>query len=159
MPCKKGTKKHSGFQETEAKSDESSKISKTKHACIVEAHEFTRQRLESSRTKARVAWKVVLCFSNRASICSHALVLLSQTRSIGMTGWRTSFSLQTFVLSTDLRLISFGLCFLAVYNHRFRHVWIVDPCLRNHISLQPCVSNTFGLFPVSVFKHLSLALP
>ena len=48
MPCKKGTKKRSSFQETEAKSCESNKIPKTKHACIVEAHESTRQRLESS---------------------------------------------------------------------------------------------------------------
>ena len=47
MPCKKGTKKLSIFQETEAKSCESYKIPKTNHACIVEAHESTRQRLES----------------------------------------------------------------------------------------------------------------
>ena len=38
MPCKKGTKKRSSFQDTEAKSCESNK----------EAHESTRQRLESS---------------------------------------------------------------------------------------------------------------
>ena len=48
LPCKKGTKKLSSFQETEAKSCESNKIPKTKHACIVEAYESTRQRLESS---------------------------------------------------------------------------------------------------------------
>ena len=42
------TKKHSWLQETEAKSGESNKIPKTKHACIVEAHESTRQHLESS---------------------------------------------------------------------------------------------------------------
>ena len=36
MLCKIGTKKHSRRQETEAKSDESNKIPKTKHACIVD---------------------------------------------------------------------------------------------------------------------------
>ena len=51
MLCRKGTKKHSGLQETEAKSDESNKIPKTKHACIVEVHETKRQRLESSLPK------------------------------------------------------------------------------------------------------------
>ena len=51
MPCKKGTKKHFPFQETEAKSCESNKIAKRKHACIMEAHESTRQRLESSLPK------------------------------------------------------------------------------------------------------------
>ena len=51
MPCKKGTKKRTTFQQTEAKSSASNKIPKTKHACIVEAHESTRQRLESSLHK------------------------------------------------------------------------------------------------------------
>ena len=49
------------------------------------------------RTKARVAWKVVLYFENRASICSHALILLSPTRGIVTTARRTSISLQPFV--------------------------------------------------------------
>ena len=53
MPCKKGTKKRSSFQETEAKSCESNKIPKTKHVCIVKVHESTRQRLESSLSKHR----------------------------------------------------------------------------------------------------------
>ena len=44
-------KKHSRLQETEATSDESNKIPKTKHACIVESHESTRQRLESALPK------------------------------------------------------------------------------------------------------------
>ena len=48
MLCKKGTKKRSSFQELGVKSRESNKIPKTKHACIVEAHESTRQRVESS---------------------------------------------------------------------------------------------------------------
>ena len=51
MPCKKATKKHSRLHETEAKSDESNKIAKTKHVCLVEAHESTRQRLDSSLPK------------------------------------------------------------------------------------------------------------
>ena len=51
MPCKKGPKKRSSFQITEAKSCESNKIPKTKHACIVEAHESTRKRLEPSLPK------------------------------------------------------------------------------------------------------------
>ena len=51
MHCKRGAKKRSGFQETEAKSCESNKIPKTMHACIVEVHESTRQRLESSPPK------------------------------------------------------------------------------------------------------------
>ena len=48
MSCNKGTKKRSDFQETEAKNYESNNIPKTNHTCIVEAHESTRQRLESS---------------------------------------------------------------------------------------------------------------
>ena len=48
IPCKKGTKNRSSFQETETKSYESNNIPKTNHTCIVEAHESTRQRLESS---------------------------------------------------------------------------------------------------------------
>ena len=51
MPCKKWTKYPSRFQETEAKSDTFTSIPNTKHACVVEAHESTRQRLESSLPK------------------------------------------------------------------------------------------------------------
>ena len=51
MPCKKRTKKHFGFQETVARSDQFNVIPKTKHACIVEAHESTRKRLKSSLLK------------------------------------------------------------------------------------------------------------
>ena len=50
-PCKRGTNNHSELKETEAKSDESNKVPKTKHACIVEAHESTRKRLESALPK------------------------------------------------------------------------------------------------------------
>ena len=51
LPCKEGTKKHSEFQETGAKSDEFNKIRKTKHTCIVEAHESTRKHLDSPLPK------------------------------------------------------------------------------------------------------------
>ena len=39
------------LQESEAKSGESNKFPKTMHACIVEAHESTRKRLESCLPK------------------------------------------------------------------------------------------------------------
>ena len=39
---------HSSPQEAEAESCESNKIPETTHACIVEAHQSTTQRLESS---------------------------------------------------------------------------------------------------------------
>ena len=51
MPRKKGTKKHYPFQETYAKVVNPTRFQKTKHARVVEAHESTRQRLESSLPK------------------------------------------------------------------------------------------------------------
>ena len=51
MPCKRGTKTLYSFQESEANSCEPIKIPKTLHACIVDALESTRQRLESSLPK------------------------------------------------------------------------------------------------------------
>ena len=51
MPCNKGTKSPACFQGTEAKHDAPNNVPKTKYACIVEAHESTRQRLESSPPK------------------------------------------------------------------------------------------------------------
>ena len=42
MPCKRGTKKHLGLQETEARSDEFNKLPKSTRACVVEAHESMR---------------------------------------------------------------------------------------------------------------------
>ena len=48
VPCKKGSKRPTHFHKTEAKSDASNTVPKTKHVCIVEAHEYTKQRLESS---------------------------------------------------------------------------------------------------------------
>ena len=41
MLCKMGAKKHLKLRETASESDESNKIQKRKHACIVEAHEST----------------------------------------------------------------------------------------------------------------------
>ena len=129
----------------------------------------------------RHAWhgKVVMYCSNRASICSHALVLLTPTRWIVMTGWRTSISLQPFVQTRgSLLYTSIGLqpCVSkpfefgswSAYTHQspawsFKHVWMETPCLSISICLQPCVSpvlcsNTFGLwFLVSVHTHLSTA--
>ena len=50
--AKKGSKKHSQLLETESKSGECNKIPKqSMHACIVEAHESTRKRLESTLPK------------------------------------------------------------------------------------------------------------
>ena len=50
MPCEMGTKKRlKRLRETANESDESNKIQKTKLACVVEAHESTRKRLESTQ--------------------------------------------------------------------------------------------------------------
>ena len=75
-----------------------------------------------------------------------------------MTDWRTSISLQPFVqtrgslLYTSISLHPvFQTCFdcgsVSAYTHHspvlcFECVWIVNPCLRTRICLQPC-SNTF----------------
>ena len=81
---------------------------------------------DAPRTKARVAWKVVLYFSNLASICSHALILLSPTRWIVMTGWRTSISLQPVFKHVWIMV---PCCIQAsVSTLCFKHAWIVDPC-------------------------------
>ena len=127
------------------------------------------------RTKARVARNVVLYCSNRASICSHALILLSPTRWIIITGWRTSISLQPFVQtrldygSLFYTSISFHPVFqkpcvlktfelwilvcvhASVSSLSFKHVWMVFPSLSTNIGLQLCqtpilCSNTFGLW-------------
>ena len=48
MRCKMRRNKRSNkLQETASENKDSSKIQKTKHACIVEAHESTRNFLES----------------------------------------------------------------------------------------------------------------
>ena len=55
MPCKKRTKSKKSSssppQETERRGRKPYSISKMKHACTVEAHGSTRQRLESSLQK------------------------------------------------------------------------------------------------------------
>ena len=51
MLCKKGARSQSSSPEKRATNDEFGKISKTKCACFVEAHESNRQRLESSLPK------------------------------------------------------------------------------------------------------------
>ena len=119
----------------------------------------------------------MLYSSNRASVCSRALIFLSPTRWIVMTGLRISISLQKFVqtrgslLYTSISLHSvsnmFGLWLLvcvysSVSSLSFKHVWMVIPCLSTSFSLLPCVSNTFvqtrlGSGPLSVFTHLSTA--
>ena len=125
----------------------------------------------ATRTKARVAWKVLLYCSNRASFCSHALILLSPTRWIVMTGWRTSISLQPFVqtrgslLYTSISLHPvFQTCldcgYLFAYTHQspalcLKHVWIVVSCLSTSIRQQPFVSNTFDHGCLFVYKHQS----
>ena len=46
MPCIKKNPRHSRFQETGARLGAPYKVPKTKHACAVESHESTRQRME-----------------------------------------------------------------------------------------------------------------
>ena len=99
---------------------------------------------EALRDRSRVAGKVVLYCSNRAFICSHALILLSQTRldcgSLFVYKHRSTALVQTRLNGDSL----------FVYKHQspalcFKHVWFVVPCLSTSISLQPCVSNTLEL--------------
>ena len=91
----------------------------------------------ATRTKARVTWKVVLYFSNRASICSHALILLSPSRWFVMTGWRTSSCLCSIISLQPFDQNTFGLWSLLITSIVstlcFKHVWNVDPCLRTRI--------------------------
>ena len=95
---------------------------------------------------ARVAWKVVLYFSNRASICSHALILLSPTRWFVKTG-----GVQASVSSTVFSPASltkheglWSLLFASIVSTLcFKHVWNVDPCLRTRIRFQHCVFSCF----------------
>ena len=43
MRCQTGTKKRTSLQETEAKTCEPNKVTKTNRACIVEAHELVHE--------------------------------------------------------------------------------------------------------------------
>ena len=83
MPCTKGTKKHLELTETAARSDDSNKIQKTKHACIVEVHESTRKRLESSPPKDhddRIAGKGFTSMSHCNLV--HKFILMPQAMKI-----------------------------------------------------------------------------
>ena len=102
--------------------------------------------------------------SNRASICSHALFLLSQTRWFVTTGWLSYKHQSTARVQTRLdcgsllyTCISFHPVFqtcldygsLSAHTHQvpalcFKHVWNVYPCLRTRVSFQHCVSKTSG---------------
>ena len=105
--------------------------------------------------KAPVAWKVVLYCSNHASICSHALILLSQTRWFVMTGWRTSISRQPVFKHT------FGLWFLLYTSISFplcvsNMSRIGDPCLRTRIQYPAPCSNTFWITVWCLCANISL---
>ena len=124
-----------------------------------------------------MAWKVVLYCSDRASICSHALILLSQTRWIVMTGWRTRISIQPVFkhvwivvpcLGTSICLLLLGqtrldfgslLCTSISLHPCLKHVLIMVPCLRTHQSpalcfecvwiVDPCLCTRIRLQPCS----------
>ena len=81
----------------------------------------------------------MLYFSNRASICSHALILLSPTRWIVLTGWRASISLQPFV---QTRLDYGSLLYTSISFHS--------------VFQKPCVSNAFELW-ILVCVHASVS--
>ena len=83
MPCKKGTKKLSSFQETEAKSCESNKIPETKHAGIIEAHESTRQRLESSPPKGHEDHTACKGFTSMTQFSSQVYAFASSDENSG----------------------------------------------------------------------------
>ena len=69
----------------------------------------------------------------------HALILLTPTRWITMTGWRTSIGLHPV----------------------FKHVWIVVPCLIKHRSTVFVQTRLSGMSllcgPLFVYRHQSLA--
>ena len=111
-------------------------------------------RKSATRTQARVAWKVVLCWSHRASTCSLALILQSQTRLIVMPCLCTVYSplFKHVWMEVPCLCTSMGLLLL------FKHVWIVVLCSCASISLQPCVSNTFGLWFL-VWVHATVFSP
>ena len=80
--------------------------------------------------------QVVLYCSNLASTCSHAL-LLSQTRWIVMTGWRTSISRQP--VFKHIWIVVLYCIQASVSTLCFKHIYIVDQCLHTRISIQLCV--------------------
>ena len=121
----------------------------------------------ATRTKARVAWNVVLYCSNRASICSLALILLSPSRVFVMTGWRTSISVQPFV-QTRLdygSLLYTSISFHPVFQNpcvsNLFELWILV-CVHSSVSsftrFQSCVQARLDYGCLSVYTHLSTAL-
>ena len=163
---------HGAFEEMATLTDFSKSLT---FICI---HSPTNDRDDMahlSRTKARLAWKVVLYCSNRASICSHALILLSQTRWIVVTGWRTSISLQPCVqtrldcgslLKTSIsRHPVCQTCLdcgsLFAYTHQspalcFKHVWIMVLRLCTSICLRsPLIKHVWIGAPCCVQASVS----
>ena len=83
MPCKKRTKSPTSPQETGARLDASNKVPKTKYACMVEAHESTRQRVEPSlpqNHEDHIAGKIF----NSMNHCNlvHKFILMPQAMKI-----------------------------------------------------------------------------
>ena len=90
-----------------------------------------------------MAWKVVLYCSNHASICSHAVIILSQTRWIVMTGWRTSISRQPVFKHV---LDCGSLLFTRISFHLVFQTCLDCGSLSAHTHQYPALcSNTFGL--------------
>ena len=137
---------------------------------------FSHSALPGSSNKGTGGMECsVVLFKPRIHLFSHALILLSPTRWIIMTGWRTSISPQPFVQtrldygSLFYTSISFHPVFqkpcgsntfelwilvcvhASVSSLSFKHVWMVFPSLSTNIGLQLCqtpvlCSNTFGLW-------------
>ena len=113
-----------------------------------------------------MAWKVVLYCSNHASICSHAVIILSQTRWIVMTGWRTSISRQPVFKHV---LDCGSLLFTRISFHLVFQTCLDCGSLSAHTHQYPALcSNTFGLrfcvcVQTSVYspltKHVWIVVP
>ena len=83
----------------------------------------------------------MLYFSNFASICSHALILLSPTRWFVMIGWRTSLCL----------------CAITSLQPFAKHVWIVVLAFYKH-RLHPVLQTRLECRSLSAYTHLFPAL-
>ena len=71
------------FRKTEAKSCESNKIPETKHAGIIEAHESTRQRLESSPPKGHEDHIACKGFTSMTQFSSQVYAFASSDENSG----------------------------------------------------------------------------
>ena len=100
--------------------------------------------------QARVAWKVVLYCSNRASVCSHALILLSQTRWIVMTGWHKHQSTARVQTHLDCgSLLHTSISFRPVFQ-----TYLYGGSLSAHTHQYPALcSNTFLITVLVVYMH------